>query len=247
MIPVLKRFWIGHIIVIIGVIILVNLGFWQLRRLEQRRALNAEIKAGLEAPPVELTGQPMDPEALHRHRVTVTGTLGNAENIIIQNRPFQGEPGVELVTPLKISGSDQAVLIDRGWIPLDEVNPAARRVYDIEGEVTVAGIAYRTEPQPTGYLIMPDPTLAPGETRLDAWFRVDTERISAQLGYPLLPLYVKQSPGANPDEKPLREEVFDLSEGPHLGYALQWFTFAIILVAVYVSLLWQEGRKGNEE
>ncbi|GAB4445580.1 MAG: SURF1 family protein [Anaerolineae bacterium] len=247
MIATLKRFWIGHIIVIIGVIILVNLGFWQLRRLEQRRALNAEIRAGLEATPVQLTGQPVDPEALHRSRVTVTGVLDNAENIIIENRPFQGRAGVELVTPLKIAGSDQAVLVNRGWIPLDQVDPAARRAYDIEGEVTIEGIAYRTEPQPTGYLVMPDPTLAPGETRLDAWFRVDTARIAEQLGYPLLPLYVKQSPGPNPDEMPLREENFDLSEGSHLGYAMQWFTFAVVLVAVYGSLLWQESRKSDEE
>jgi surfeit locus 1 family protein len=247
LISTLKRFWIGHIIVIIGVIILVNLGFWQLRRLEQRRAYNAEVRAGLEATPVELTGQPVDPDALNRHRVIVTGTLDNAESIIIQNRPFRGEPGVELVTPLKITGSDQAVLVNRGWIPLDQMDAESRRAYDIAGEITVKGIAYRTEDQPTGYLVMPDPTLAPGETRLDAWFRVDTARMAEQLGYPLLPLYVRQSPGADPDEMPLREEVFDLSEGSHLGYAMQWFTFAIVLVAVYGSLLWQESRKETDE
>jgi cytochrome oxidase assembly protein ShyY1 len=47
----LKRYWLGHIVVIIGVIILINLGWWQLRRQEERRALNAEIRAGLEANP----------------------------------------------------------------------------------------------------------------------------------------------------------------------------------------------------
>ena len=175
----------------------------------------------------------------------MTGALDNAENIIIENRPFQGRAGVELVTPLKISGSEQAVLINRGWIPLDQVDPDSRRAYDIEGEVTLEGIAYRTEPQPSGYLVMPDPTLEAGQTRLDAWFRVDTEGIAGQLDYPLLPIYVKQSPGDNPDEPPLRAEEFDLSEGSHLSYAMQWFSFAIILVVVYGSFLWQESRKDN--
>jgi surfeit locus 1 family protein len=243
LISVLKRFWIGHIIIIIGVIILINLGFWQLRRLEQRRALNAEIIAGLNASPVTLTGDPVDPAALYRHRVVVTGTLDNAENVIIKNRPFWGEPGVELVVPLKISGSDQAVLINRGWIPLEETDSAARSTYDIEGEITVSGIAYPTKPQPSGYLVVPDATLAPGQTRLDDWFREDTERISEQLGYSLLPIYVRQSPGPDPEELPLREENFDLGEGSHLSYAVQWFSFAVIMVIVYVSLLWQEAKK----
>ncbi len=239
----LKKYWIGHIIVIIGVIILVNLGFWQLRRLEQRRALNAEIIAGLNAAPVALTGEPVNPAELQRRRVTVTGVFDNAENMILQNRPFQGKPGVELLTPLKITGSNQAVIINRGWIPLDQVTPQVRHAYDITGEVTITGLAYRNQPQPGGYLVIPDPTLAPGETRLDKWFRVDTERISQQLAYPLLPLYVKQSPGADPAEMPRREEDFDLSEGSHLSYAIQWFTFGLVLVGVYASFLWQESRK----
>lgn len=247
MTAVLKKYWIGHIIILIGVIILINLGFWQLSRLEQRRALNAEIVAGLNANPVTLTGAPVEPAQLHRRRVVVTGTFDNAQNIIVQNRPFQGEPGVSLITPLRISGSESAVLVDRGWIPLAEVEPAARRAYDITGEVAITGIAYATQPQPSGYLVMPDPTLAPGESRLDKWFRVDTERIGQQLDYPLLPVFVRQSPGENLDEMPLRAEDFDLSEGSHLGYAIQWFSFAFILVAVYASFLWQEARKKNDE
>lgn len=245
MTAVLKKYWIGHIIVIIGVIFLVNLGFWQLRRLEQRRALNAQIIAGLNANPTMLTGAPVDPAELHRRRVVVTGTLDNAQNVIIQNRPFNGDPGDELVTPLRISGSDTAVLIDRGWIPLDQTEPAARRAYDITGTVTITGIAYATQPQPSGYLVMPDPTLAPGQSRLDKWFRVDTERIGQQLDYPLLPVFVRQSPGDNPDELPLRAEDFDLSEGSHLSYAIQWFSFGFILVVVYASFLWQEARKSE--
>ena len=233
-------------IVFIGLIVLINLGFWQLRRLEQRRALNAEIIAGLNANPVTLTGEPVNPAQLRRQRVIVTGTLENEENIIIKNRPSRGEAGVELVVPLKISGTDTGVLINRGWIPLDQIDPEARRKYDITGEVRVEGIAYPTQPQPSGYLIVLDPTLTPGQNRLDDWFRIDTERIQEQLDYPLLPIFVRQSPGPDPDELPRREENFDLSEGSHLSYAAQWFSFAFILVVVYVSLLWQESRKGNK-
>ena len=103
-----------HIVFVIVVIVLINLGFWQLRRLEQRRALNVAIEAGLNAPVTPLTGRAIEPEALHLHRVTVTGTFDNEENIAIMNRPFEGRAGMRLVTPLLIQGSEQAVLIDRG-------------------------------------------------------------------------------------------------------------------------------------
>ena len=104
------RWLIGHVLVVLAVIVLINLGLWQLRRLDQRRALNASILAGLNAPVVVLSGQTVDPQELNRHRVSATGTFDNQAAVALRNRPFQGQPGVHLVTPLKIKGSDKAVL-----------------------------------------------------------------------------------------------------------------------------------------
>jgi surfeit locus 1 family protein len=237
---------IRHLLVILAVIGLINLGFWQLRRLEQRRALNEAILEGLKAPVTVLTGEKVDPEALHHHRVSAVGIFDNDEGIVIRHRPFQGRPGVRLVAPLKIEGSDRAVLVDRGWIPLDESAQDKRRIYDESGSVTVEGIAYQTQTRPDRWLIPTDPTPGPGETRLDEWFRVDIERIQAQLSYPLLPIFIKESPNENatPDTPPLREEDIELGEGSHLSYALQWFSFALILVIVYGILIRQELKKG---
>jgi surfeit locus 1 family protein len=242
-----KGAWlIRHLLVILAVIVLINLGFWQLRRLEQRRTLNEAILEGLNAPVIVLTGEVVDSEAVHYHRVSAVGIFDNDESIVIRNRPFQGRPGVRLVVPLKIEGNDRAVLVDRGWIPLDESTQDRRRIYDENGTVTVEGIAYKAQTRPDRWLIPTDPTPGPGETRLDEWFRVDIERIQAQLPYSLLPIFIKESPDekAAPDMPPLREEDIELSEGSHLSYALQWFSFALILVIVYGVLIRQELRKG---
>jgi len=240
-----RRWIITHILLVIVLIVLVNLGFWQLRRLEQRRALNAAIEAGLNAPATELIGQAINSAALHLHRVTVTGTFDNEENIAIMNRPFEGQAGMHLVTPLLIKGSDQAVLVDRGWIPLDETDPEQRRQYDQPGVVTLEGIAYQTQPQPDRALIPKDPIPGPGEDRRDQWFRVDIDRIERQLPYPLLPVFITQSANENSDlnAPPLREGPIELSEGSHLSYALQWFSFAAIAAIVYGILIWQEIKK----
>jgi len=242
----LTRRWImAHLLFIIALIVLINLGFWQLRRLEQRRAANAAIMTGLDAPVTHLTGQAVDPQVLHLHRVTVTGTFDNGENIAILNRPFEGQAGMHLVTPLHIEGSDQAVLVDRGWIPLDQTDPEQRRQYDQTGTVTIKGIAYQSQPQPDRWLVPQDPI--PGENRRDQWFRVDIDRIEQQLPYPLLPVFVTQSAGENDGTgtPPLREGPIELDEGNHLSYALQWFSFAAIAVIGYGVLLWQEVKKGK--
>lgn len=240
-----RRWIITHVLFVMVVIGLVNLGFWQLRRLEQRRALNADILAGLNAPVTELTGQDVDPNALHYHRVTVTGAFDNDENIAIMNRPFDGRAGMRLATPLRIEGSGQAVLVDRGWIPLAESGPEQRRKYDQTGPVTIEGIAYESQPRPNRWLVPKDPAPGPGENRRDQWFRVDLDLIQQQLPYPLLPIFIKQSPQekADPNLPPLREENIELDEGSHLSYALQWFGFAVIAVIVYGVLAWQEVRK----
>ena len=243
------RWLIGHILVLLALIILINLGLWQLRRLEQRRTLNATVVAGLNAPQVVLTGEPVEPETLHRRRVSVTGTFDNGAAIAIRNRPFQGQPGVRLVTPLRIKDSDQAVLVDRGWIPQEDAVPARWTIYDVTGDVTVEGVAYAGQPRPEGYLVPTDSTPGPGQTRLDTWFRVDIDRIQAQTPYPLLPIFVEQSPAPRQASTtpPLREDNINvtLDEGPHLGYALQWFTFALILVITYVAFIRQELKHGR--
>ena len=234
-----RRWIIGHLTVIIVFIVLVNFGLWQLRRLDQRRERNAEILASLNQPVTMLTGQAVDPDELNFHRVAVTGIFANEDSIALRNRPFNGRPGIHLLTPLRIEGGELAVLVDRGWIPLEDAEPERWLVYAVEGEVTIEGIARQKQPRPDGFLIPTDPTPGPGEDRLEQWFRVDIDRIQEQISYPLLPIFIEQSPTGQ-NTPPLQEGDPVLDEGPHLGYALQWFTFSLILVITYVILMRQE-------
>jgi surfeit locus 1 family protein len=89
--------------------------------------------------------------------------------------------------------------------------------------------------QPEGGLGMPlDPTLAAGQTRLDAWNRINLERIGLQMDRPLLPIYLIAAPDpAHPGPTQRSIPEVDLSEGPHIGYAIQWFIFAAILAIGY--------------
>jgi surfeit locus 1 family protein len=215
--------------------------------LEQRRALNQEILDGLSQSPVTLTGDPVEPEALHLRRVSVTGTFENEEGVALRNRSYQGRPGAELLVPLRIKNSDKAVLVNRGWVPLQLATQEEQLAYALEGEVTVEGVAYRSQPRPDGFLVPTDPTPQPGK-RLDAWFRADIDRIQQQVAEPLLPIFVRQSATpAGATEPPLPQPEPELTEGSHLGYAVQWFSFALILVVMYSAFVWQEYKRKLQE
>jgi len=242
---IILKHWPRHLLILLALIVLVNLGQWQLRRLEQRRAYNRQVTAGLDQPPVELTGEPVDPAGLNFRRVTVTGSFNNDESLLLRNRSYQGRPGAHLIVPLQIANSDQAVLVDRGWIPFDTSDLPARRAYDLEDQVTITGIARPGQTRPDTFLAPTDPEPKPGENRLDAWFRIDIDRIQGQVSAPLLPIFIEQSPDseAAAATPPIPEENVDLGEGSHLGYAIQWFTFALILAIVYTTFTWQEYKR----
>jgi surfeit locus 1 family protein len=236
-----RRLWMT-LLVLVGVAVLCRLGVWQLDRLAQRRAINARIDMRMVEPATPLSGEPIDPEAIEYRRVKVRGVYDSAQAIVLRNRTLDGAPGVHVLMPLRIAGSDKAVLIDRGWLPLDQAAPEARRAFDEAGEIAVEGIARLSQENAGG---PQDPPLGPDRTRLDAWFRVDIPRIQQQIGYSLLPLFLEQQPTLGDPPLPRRVPTTDLGEGPHLSYAIQWFAFAIILLVGYVAFTYQQVHRAT--
>lgn len=233
------RWIITTLLVIAAVGVMARLGFWQLDRLQQRRVFNAAVQAQIDAPRLSLNGELQygnlsgaDLLPMEYRSVIVTGTFDPQNEIVLRNQVYQNMPGYHMLTPLRITGTNKAVLIDRGFIGMDESDPAARAKYARSGEVTVSGLIRQGHvPQIFG---VRDPELVPGQTRLDAWNAVNIERIQQQVPYELLPVYVEAEPDPAVQNGPIAAvEYPEISEGPHLGYAVQWFSFAGILAFGY--------------
>ncbi|MBK8903709.1 MAG: SURF1 family protein [Anaerolineaceae bacterium] len=226
-----SRRWIGGtILVLVVVALFVRLGFWQLDRLDQRRAQNAVLQETLNAPPLDLA-QPLPdtPEALENRLVTVSGEYDFAQERIVLLQTWQGRPGVVLLTPLLIEGEgNTAVLVNRGWVPQADYDAG-----QLSRHQTATGVV-----QVDGYLARSQPNRAQtGEPAGAEIYRMDIDAIADALPYDLLPVILVDAP---PDdaldlEPPLRApRQVDLSEGPHLGYAWQWFIFAVMTAGLYV-------------
>ena len=224
--------------VLLGTVFMLGLGIWQLDRLQQRRAANAQIMARMSQPALSLAGDAIDPETSDLRRATVRGVFDYDQEVILRNRTYGEVPGVHQLVPLRIAGSDAAVLVDRGWIPFEFSSPEQRAQFrNATGEVEVQGILRNSQTRRNS-LSPADPPLGPERARLDAWFRVDLPRIQEQVPYRLLPLYLEEEtpPGAEARWLPRPDPDIQLDEGSHFIYAIQWFAFAAILPLGYAFL-----------
>jgi surfeit locus 1 family protein len=240
-----RRAWLGLLIaalVLAAAAVMIGLGAWQLARLRQRQSENLEISARLAQPPLKLTAATGD---LPQHQpVQATGTYDFSQEIVLRNRAHQGQPGVHVLTPLRLADGG-AVLVDRGWIPYLEADPAARAAFQSPtGPVTVSGIVRRSQSRTAAFLPA-DPLPSADGPRLDAWFWPDVSQIQIQTPYTLLPFYVElelASDASDAAALPIAGYELDLSEGPHLGYAIQWFAFSAILL-IGSAALWRQRRR----
>src|SRR3954451_22450219 len=110
------------LLVMLGALIMVRLGFWQLHRRVERLQLNATYISRTAEPPIHIDTPIDDPAAIEYRQALVDGTFDYEHEIIFLGPTRDGEPGVHLLTPLRLAG-DQAVLVDRGWIPYADRAP----------------------------------------------------------------------------------------------------------------------------
>ena len=230
------RWWFATLLVFASTLVLGRLGIWQLDRLEQRRAFNAQVESARSQSMLDLNReQPKNISTMEWRAVQFVGEYDFANQVAIRNQYQRDQYGYHLLTPLL--SDETAVLVDRGWIPADgNSTPADWRKYDEAGEVKVTGQIRLGHGKP-GVGGVADALPVDG-TSLEMWNNADVEHIAGQLPYPILPVYIQANSESADNEPPIPfQPEIELTEGPHFGYALQWFTFAAILFLGYPFFL----------
>jgi surfeit locus 1 family protein len=233
----------GTLLVVVAMAVCIRLGFWQLERLEERRQLNSHVGARLDAPPLHDAAALADTAGIFYRTAALHGTFDHERSIVLPGRSHRGVPGVHLITPLLVTGRSDAVLVNRGWVP--SADAATIDVMDSTFTATTADSIRG--------LVLPFPgsaeSLAQRARATDGnrgfrrvWYSVDGAALRAQYPYQLLPALLQAlpdeaKPPAGRTGYPTRLEAPPLDEGPHLGYALQWFGFALIALIGWIALV----------
>jgi surfeit locus 1 family protein len=226
-----RRWWLATLLVIAGVAVLIRLGFWQLDRLDQRRAFNRMVAERWQQTPYDLNDNalPADLHELEYRRVELNGRFDYSHQIVLQGQTQDGAPGVKLVTPLVIA-PERAVLVMRGWVPYDRSAPEFWPQFEEPAGAPVIGLIQESQLLPNG-----QPPSVPATSQVE-WWTLNVDAIQPQMPYTLMPVLIWQLPEENRPygALPYRAEPLTLDEGNHFSYAMQWFTFALILGVGYL-------------
>lgn len=214
------KIYFSRRITILGVVLIagmLRLAYWQWERHLGKQIYIADLEHRLNEPVADFSSLSKslsgDWSKAYFRRVKISGEYDFDREIALRNRKYEGAPGFHLVTPFKISGGEESVLVDRGFVPLNFADRSDWPKFRTNAPRTFIGLVKESmTPKP---LSPADPTPTSAQS-LDAWLRVEIPKIQEQLPYAVLPIYIEIMSTTEPDaaqklivsQKSDRDDVF---------------------------------------
>ena len=229
--------WITLIVTIVVVTVGILLGNWQMRRADEKRAIEARLTQRDGQLPLAIDDRMQDPAAIEFRHVAVRGEFDADWPLYLDNRPQDGNAGFYVLMPFKIAGTEIHVLVQRGWIAVDPrdrmhiVAPAAPK-----GVVNIEGIAIRN-PGHVMQLGKPSP-IKPGAILQN----LTVDEFAAASKYGMQTFVVEQT-------DKLKDGLVRDWPRPsagierHLGYAFQWYALAAMAFIYFVVTGFRNGKR----
>jgi surfeit locus 1 family protein len=205
----------------------VNLGLWQAGKAERRSAEMEQHSARARLGPFAIGGQLVDPVSLQDAPVTVRGVYEPQLQFFVDNRQEDGRPGVHVVTPLKITGSETRILVNRGWVGWGQSRNTLPRISTPDALVEITGLAAVPVNKP--FFLMPQHA----EQLPRLWDRLDRERFAKETSFAVQPVVVLQTGGGHADGLVRKWPPPEDRIARHQSYAYQWFGMACALLIFY--------------
>jgi len=185
--------WRISTVCIVLALAMLRMSYWQWQRHLEKQKYIQKLEEHLNLPvlPIEqvLVQALKDPLDLVHCRVLVTGTYDFDYEFTIKNRRYKGNPGMLVITPLKLSNSPKRILVSRGFIPLAQSKKEIRKKFDKKVEVSFVGLIKNDNKR---RMFAPeDPNTGPALPWVDSFLRIDINHIKKQLPYDLAPFYLE--------------------------------------------------------
>lgn len=213
---------------------MINLGLWQLRRLDEKKAFNATVTANTSLPVVDYSQRAPSHLGDEWSRVKLTGTYDTEHTVTIINRSQDGAAGYDIAVPFT-NTDGTVVLVNRGFVPLAVTAPKTT-----SDTLSVVGYVRTTQRRGAVGAIDSTDTANTEFQRFDLPLiaQATTEKLQTTQYLQL----IKESPSAN-TQWPTAVAMPALDEGSHLSYAVQWFFFSATALTAWVYVVRRKLRE----
>jgi surfeit locus 1 family protein len=219
------------LLALIAIAICLKAGSWQFNKAQSKQVLQTQLNARLAEPPVALPEKLADLETWRYKRVKFAGVYDTRHQVLLDNQVENTKVGYHVLTPMLVEGSQLRVLVNRGWIAgaKDRTVPTVitpQGLQEIEGDVGLPAAKFFT---------LEAPPATDGKWEV-VWQHLDMARYAKSVPYAVQPFVVRlnsqSEAGGFVRNWPAPGEKITM----HLGYAYQWFGFALTLLVIYIVL-----------
>lgn len=231
--------WVPFAATVLLVALGVSLGQWQDRRAAEKTATEARLQAGGAAAPLLLGAAAVPAAEAEFRRVRVTGEFVAGWPLYLENRPYKNGTGFYLLMPFRIAGSEQHVLVARGWLPRNMAQREQIAPYGTPpGTVTLEGVVRRNPGHV--YQLGSAPALKPHAIVQNA----GVEEVAAASGLRMQPFIIEQTAPAGAGDTGLVQDWPAPATGvdKHRGYAFQWYALAVMAALFFVVTGFRRGN-----
>ena len=211
--------------------IFIKFGLWQYNKAAAKQALQKQLEISLQQPATGLPATPNDIETLRYKRVKFSGVYVPRYQVLLDNQVENTVVGYHVITPLALSGTQQVILVNRGWVAAvsnlqapDIVTPTGEQ--QIEGDIAIPLAKFFT-------LEAPPPA---SNTWQPVWQNIDMKRYAKIVPFEIKPYIVRLNKTSVAGGYSRNWSSPGDRVATHLGYAYQWFGFALTLFFIYLVL-----------
>lgn len=237
----LSRRWFGYLaLAVVFAAVCVALSQWQIARLNETRTANELVDRNYHSTPIALDSALPNLTSYSARQqwkqVTLTGTYLTDEQVLVRNRPLNGQPGFEVLDPLLLADG-RVFVVDRGYVPIGNTQDRPDSIPSPRSDTVTVVVRLRAG----------EPTLSGRSDTQGELATIHLPDVAKLVGKPTYTgaygLMVSESPAAA--TRPTAMQKPELDEGLHISYAIQWVIFGIMAFFGLWYAIRQEYRMRN--
>lgn len=237
-----KASLLSTLLTIVCIPLFIKLGFWQYEKAVLKQKIQASFDSSNRGLTPDLKDYLSNSSMLEFKKIRVQGEYKTQYQILIDNKVENSLVGYHVITPLKIAGTDEYVLVNRGWIQ-GEKNRTDLPIFDTPTDVLdIQGMAWIPS-QKIFTLEDKAQVAADSKTWQPVWQHLDMQKYVKNVPIKILPIIIKLDNKSTAGGFARNWEMSQERILTHLGYAYQWFGFAFATLMIYLYLSISKNKK----